>query len=365
MPRDTGLLLSVGGGPHQPSRMIATENIDGMAYRALALGGMVSEPAVSAMGAIAFVRTRRGRQLVMLLDNKRHATPRKLAVGRSPTFSADGERIAYVNRGWVRVISANGGRSRRLVRGAPAWSPSGRWIAFILGAGSVRIVPAAGGRSHALANVTGTHIDWQPVVHSALRCAVPPRSAVEGHGPGVTLYEDGDHGLPTAGRSSLASPLGGRLRFLAPGSWHSAIGLGDFRFTGPLAAYAWTQGEDFPPCFPPEGYLNEVDLATGALLMSDHVQQNGLTAPDRLDLYTWVLATSGAIAYLTSYGPAADYPGPYSYMVTAHDSGGIRVLDEVTTDAPSDPLTNLSVSGNTIYWDHDAQRRSATVGGPP
>ena len=54
-------------------------------------------------------------------------------------------------------------RERRLVRGgAPAWSPSGRRIAYIAPSGAVEIVGVHGGWSHRVGSVQGTAVDWQP-----------------------------------------------------------------------------------------------------------------------------------------------------------------------------------------------------------
>jgi WD40-like Beta Propeller Repeat len=100
---------------------------------------------------------------------------RRLARGRSPSFSPDGVRLALARDGYVWIVRVAGGSERRLVPGgAPAWSPNGRRIAYIAAGGAVEIVAVHGGRPHHIGSVRGTALDWQPLPSSERHTCKPP-----------------------------------------------------------------------------------------------------------------------------------------------------------------------------------------------
>ena len=113
-----------------------------------------------------------------------------LNVGYAPAWSPDGQRIAFVVRGDLWDADADGSHRRLLVAKAdqPAWSPNGRRLAFTRD-GVVYTVRADGLDERKLA--TGAHPAWSPDgTHRArpgrrdLHAALVRRRR-EGRGPGT------------------------------------------------------------------------------------------------------------------------------------------------------------------------------------
>jgi len=109
---------------------------------------------------------------------------RSIGPGSSPSWSADGSRIAFMRRGWITVRRVSGGVSRRVVRGtAPAFSPDGRSIAFVDRRHRVEVISSAGGRARAVGRVRGLAVDWQPLPARPAACVPPPGAQVLARSP--------------------------------------------------------------------------------------------------------------------------------------------------------------------------------------
>jgi Tol biopolymer transport system component len=87
-------------------------------------------PSPLARADIAFVSNRSGsNQIYVANTDGLEATP--LATGERPSWSRDGQRIAFDRTGTVYVMNADGSGQRALARGYwPAWSPDGTKIVF-------------------------------------------------------------------------------------------------------------------------------------------------------------------------------------------------------------------------------------------
>jgi Tol biopolymer transport system component len=98
----------------------------------------------------------------ILTGNAKNVDTADIPFGCESTSSSNGSRLAggdlyivTVATGKVRRLTAN-----RAIEGVPAWSPSGRWIAYSR-AGEIWLIRPDGTRAHGLGRV-GVGTDWAP-----------------------------------------------------------------------------------------------------------------------------------------------------------------------------------------------------------
>jgi Tol biopolymer transport system component/DNA-binding winged helix-turn-helix (wHTH) protein len=153
--------LTTNVGDHRPvwspdGRSVAFSRLSGEGrgiYRVPARGGaaqlLYETPLVQSEidwspdgEVIAFTSPgKQGRPAIFLLTNENHSTrpltsPPEGFEDWGPSFSPDGNQIAFVRSGNIMVMPAEGGELRRLtpqpvgVQGSPAWTPDGKSILF-------------------------------------------------------------------------------------------------------------------------------------------------------------------------------------------------------------------------------------------
>jgi Tol biopolymer transport system component len=100
---------------------------------------------------IAFVR--RGAIWLMAADGTKQD---RLVPGGQPSWAPNGLRLAFSQAGAIYMIGASGGSATRLVAGgSPAWSPSGTEIAFVRGP-RLLVLDLRTGTEHALVDISST-----------------------------------------------------------------------------------------------------------------------------------------------------------------------------------------------------------------
>lgn len=158
---------------------IVTINVDGSDPRTL--GSEVQDPAYSPDGdRIAFTRYRQVDTLPIWVEDEYFVKfftgifvmrsdgsgKRRLIAGpyRDPDWSPDGSRLALTRTQKPRgILIWRRGRLRRLVSGAsPAWSPTGRLIAFTSSDGIYVVRPDGTGMRRLVADRLAHHPEWSP-----------------------------------------------------------------------------------------------------------------------------------------------------------------------------------------------------------
>jgi len=117
----------------------------------------------------------------------------RITVAGQPSWAPRGDRLAAVQRGWVVIEHLRDHHVQRLARGsAPAFSPDGRWVAFVAPDHRLMIAAARGGRAREVGHVRAVSVDWQPRPpgHNP-GCVPPPGSKILASTPDAVITQDG------------------------------------------------------------------------------------------------------------------------------------------------------------------------------
>ncbi|MFF1923904.1 serine hydrolase [Streptomyces sp. NPDC058221] len=210
-----------------------------------------------------------------------------IALPEQPALSPDGTRVAYVLRTADRehdreeralwTVPAGGGAARRLTRGpadtAPAWSPDGRWIAFLRGGdgpSQLWLLPADGGEPEPVTSLpagAGAPV-WSPDA-TAIAFPAPvgdsPATQAPGTPPAPVVVDRIDYKADGAGllgtvRSHLhiVDPGSREVRQVTRGDWHA--GPPAWSPDGSSLAFCAARGADADLTLRSEAYV--VDALT-------------------------------------------------------------------------------------------------------
>jgi hypothetical protein len=272
--------------------------------------------------------------------------------------------MVFVRGGWVMVGRVRDRSFRRLVQGtAPAWSPDGKWIAFIGKRHRLSVVPTRGGRLRRVGGATGTKVDWQPLpARASAACQTPPGSTVLASSDTATLSGDGagNTQLYPVAMGCLRADGRERLLDFAPAPF-TFLPAGQGAVAGQYAALL-SEGNGKPPYCPLLSSLKVYDLRTAGELTSREISTgcaNTRASGDQLALGSdAVMAVHVTLVHPIYVGFADDTVE----QIQASDGAGVHTLDSVTEADGSPPaLTNLTLTGDTLTWQHNGTLRSAQL----
>jgi hypothetical protein len=290
---------------------------------------------------------------------------RRLAPGSAPSWSPDGDRLVFVRHGWLMIGRVRGRSFQHLVRGtAPVWSPDGNWIAFFDKRHRLSMVRAVGGRVRRVGTVTGVMADWQPLPAAPpAACRTPPfaSAAVLASSNAAIVTENFVEPAQPEPLSSFTLMgclrADGRERVLdALSNYDGGSTIpGQVLLAGPYAAiifnYVGKGGE--------HSELRLFDLRTGNELSNRRIATGYLFGGASIDQV--VLGSDGVMAAHTTEVQQVDSVN-VTEQIQASDSTGVHTLDSVTEPNGSPTaLMNLSLTGDTLTWDHNGAPRSAQL----
>jgi hypothetical protein len=302
---------------------------------------------------------------------------KQISSGTEPSWSPDSRSLAVADDGRIVVVNVRTHSARRLAVGAaPAFSPDGRWIAYIGPRHRVLVVSAVvhHPRPRPVGKITGVSVDWQPLPTTGnAGCAAPPGSVALASSPDAEVTSDGVGGPseftfgPRAYMGCLRAD--GRERFLerlAPGDKDDGVSaISAVAVSAPYAALVASYWQDHYQVR--SDNVQVFDLRTGAIRKQLGGESAGcdniLSCDGGIDRV--VVGSDGVSAVHSSLSGLSTSSGaPVTVeQIEASDRSGVRTLDQATTRSGSF-LTGLTLSGDTLTWNHGATPMSTTLTPP-
>jgi len=300
--------------------------------------------------------------------------------GREPSWSPDSRSLAVADDGWIVVLNVRTHRARRLAVGvAPAFSPDGRLIAYIGPRRGLFVVSAVARhpRPRPVGKITGVSVDWQPLPTTGnAGCAAPSGSVALASSPAAEVTSDGV-GSPSDFAFGPRAYMGclradGRERFLERlGPGDKDFGVSSISAAAVSAPYAALVNSYWQNHYQVRSDDVQVfDLRSGSIQ-----KQLGGESAACVDLFPCVggidrvvVGSDGVSAVHSSLSGLSTSSGPGSPPITveqieASDRSGARTLDQATTSSGSF-LTGLTLTGDTLSWNHGATPMSTTLTPP-
>lgn len=354
-----------------PPELLGSVGVDGIGFRPFHVSGSWQQAAWSAHGELAAVRAVGRRPEVFLIDPASGSVRRLTRRGAdSPDWSPDGRRLAVVHAGWIEIIGLRGGPPRRLVRGgAPAWSPDGRKLAFVDPHGRLFVISARGGKPRPVGKIRAVDVNWQPVTgHISIPCQALPGSSVVASSPEAVITV-----RPPRNQFTLNPPssfLGcltsdGRERLLEslpPDNEDSTTEVSAVAVAGNYAAFANSSAD--PHYGGNSSTVVVFDLRRGAVVPDRGGETGGGLNDYGSPVQLVVGPDAVTAADITICAPTPPVGCTPTEEIIANDSDGTRTLDTAATSFGSSPmLTGLSLTGDTLTWNHAGTQRTAQLHG--
>jgi hypothetical protein len=336
--------------------------VDGLPRKVL-LSGALSDPVWSSHGELAVVK---GGWIWLGHPGKL----RRLTPGSAPSWSPDGTQIVFDRRGWLLIVRVHGRSLRRLVRGtAPAWSPEGRRIAFFGKGHRLSVVRANGGRVRHVGKMTGRTVDWQPLpAKPPASCLTPPEYTVAASSNTAILSvaKLAEPSSPQISGVGSLEAMGclradGRERMLA--SLEGGVEEAEVAGTYAALAIHFTYGGYNQP----EVHASEVklfDLQTAQSALGGETVDCLSTGTCGID---HLVLGSDAVSAVHTIVEGFDANGAVCSCtvekIQASDSTGRNNMLDSVTEPEGSPtaLTNLTLTRDTLTWEHDGSPRSAQL----